>query len=262
MRCSAIVCFLLFLCGSAQSQHPPSPPAQPSQFEIGRRTFFDFGPPFDFYEIFIVRPYANGTSVERITLTPAAQECVVPAKVERAYGSIPESASALLGAENPCAIPEKALRHELKRCKKCLVFSGSDVVMRDQCGSETRLIHTNVLEKDWFETSPHTPEHTSWTIQLLARLDHAVGPEVMEKPTFPLPAKDEEQANNVPDSPTVRDVSTGKYDALFLGAPNNRPAWFGLLRTFRILQLFGCLSVVCRCHRELLLCPSIRPSQD
>lgn len=38
---------------------------------IGIYTFFDFGPPFDFYEIMIVRPAENGVSIERMTLTPA-----------------------------------------------------------------------------------------------------------------------------------------------------------------------------------------------
>ena len=219
MRCGVMVCAVLFLCSPGMSQDRRSTPPQPSQFEIGRHTFFDFGPPFDFYEIFVVRPSANGTFVERITLTPPGQKCVAPAEVKVASAATAESVAKLLGAHNPCTIPEKALRRELKRCKKCLVFSGADVVLQVQCGTETRLIRTDILDKDWFDASPHTPEHTSWTMQLLGRLDDAVGPSIMDRPIFLLPGEGK-QPENLEDSPTLRDVSAGKYDALFQGAPN------------------------------------------
>jgi hypothetical protein len=42
---------------------------------------------------------------------------------------------------------KKPLRRELKRCKKCLVFSGADVVLQVQCGTETCLIRTDILDK-------------------------------------------------------------------------------------------------------------------
>jgi len=218
MRISAIICAALFLCWSARSQDRTSKPAQPDQFEIGRHTFFDFGPPFDFYEIFLVRPSTDGSSVERITLTPAGNECVSPATIDAASASIPESVAALLSATNPCAIPEKVLRRELKRCKKCSVFSGANVVMQVQCGAETRLIRTDILDKDWFDASPHTPEHTSWTMQLLAHLDQAAGPGVMDKPAFPFSGNGEPEVSL--DSPTLKKVGAGEYDALFKGAPN------------------------------------------
>jgi hypothetical protein len=56
-------------------------------------------------------------------------------------------------------------------------------------------------------------------MQLLGRLDDAVGPGTMDRPIFLLPEKGE-QPENVMDSPTLRDVSAGKYDALFQGAPD------------------------------------------
>ncbi len=77
MRCSVTVCAVLFLCCPAMCQDR-SAAVQPGQFEIGRHTFFDFGPPFNFYEIFIVRPSATGTSVERITLTPPVRNVSHP----------------------------------------------------------------------------------------------------------------------------------------------------------------------------------------
>ncbi len=219
MRCSVIICAVLISCSPALPQERRFASTQPNQFEIGRHTFLDFGPPFDFYELFIVRSKANGTSIERITLIPAGNECIAPAKLETASASISESTGALLGSTNPCTIPEKSLRRELKRCKNCLVFSGANVVMQVQCGTQTRLIRSDILDRDMFDAAAKTPEHTSWTMRLLKRLDQAVGPGVMDKPIFPTPEREELSAKDS-DSVTLRDLSEGKYDALFQGAPN------------------------------------------
>jgi hypothetical protein len=225
MRCSVIVCAVLVscavlvLCNPAKPQkHPVSSP-QPNQFEIGRHTFFDFGPPTDFYELFIVRPTANGTSINRITLTPPGNVCIAPAKLETASASISAPPTGLLGSTNPCTIPEKALRRELKRCKNCLVFSGAEVVMQVQCGTQTRRIRSDILDRDMFDVAPKTPEHTSWTMRLLQRMDSAVGPGVMDKPMFPIPETGEPPARES-DAAVLRDLSAGKYDALFQGAPD------------------------------------------
>jgi hypothetical protein len=217
MKCGVVACAILFLCNTAIAEDRNSKAPQPEQFEIGRLTFFDFGPPFDFYEIFIVRPATAGTSIERITLTPPGHECSSTAKIEVASALITESVATLFGATNPCAIPEKALRRERKRCKKCLALSGADVVMQVQCGTETRLIRTDILDSDWFDAAPHTPEHTSWTIQLLGHLDKALGPGGMDKPIFPMP-ENGETGKNVVRSRTLPDVGAGEYDALFHGA--------------------------------------------
>jgi hypothetical protein len=166
-------------------------PAPPDRFEIGRRSFFDFGPPLDYYELFVVRPAANGTSIERITLTPPVDTGTRQAKVEVASASINESIATLLKSTNLCTIPEKDLRHELNRCKKCLVFSGADVAMEAECRAQTRVIRSDiVVDKDMFDPAANTPEYTQWTMQLLRRLDEAVGPGVMAKPMFPVSAED------------------------------------------------------------------------
>jgi TonB family protein len=219
MRCGLVTCVLLILGCSALPQEPRPAPTEPNQFELGRHTFFDFGPPTDYYELFVVRPTVNGTSIERITLTLPGDECIAPAKLETASASISETISALLGSTNPCAIPEKALRRELKPCKKCLVFSGANVVMQVQCGERTRLIRSDILDKDMFDAAVNTPPATSWTMQLLGRLDQAVGPGVMDKPMFSTPETDEPSSRNL-DSVILRDLSAGSYDALFRGAPD------------------------------------------
>jgi hypothetical protein len=219
MRPSVAICAVLVFCGSALAQEPHLNSIEPTEFQIARRTFFDFGPPFDYYELFLVRPTASGASVERITLTPPSDSCSASAKLETASKSLGESVGALLGQSNPCNIPEKELRRELKRCKKCLVFSGAIVVMQVQCGSHTRLIRADILDKDLFDPAPNTPEHTSWTMALLSKLDQAVGPGVMEKPMFAIP--DQEKATSPSaDSVALRDLGLGKYDALFSGAPD------------------------------------------
>src|SRR5438552_10167169 len=82
----------LGICASSQERHS-SPP--PDQFAIGRHSFIDVGPPFDYYDLFIVRPASNGTSVERILLTPDGPRCSPP-KIERASAAMTESIAELL----------------------------------------------------------------------------------------------------------------------------------------------------------------------
>ncbi len=211
------MCVAAIVCG-ASAREPRAETSLPTQFEIGRRTFFDFGPPFNYYEVLLVRPAENGASVERITLTPPGNACTQPTKVEIVSAPVSESVAVLLGKTNPCTIPEKELRRELKRCKKCLVFSGADVAMQFKCGTQNRVIRADILDRDMFDPDPKTPRHTSWTVQLLGRLDDAVGPGVMQKPIFPLPEKEESSTRGAT-SPTLQDVGSGKYDVLFQGAP-------------------------------------------
>lgn len=211
------ICAVLFLSFPVlgRGQAPASQPI--SEFEIGRHTFVDFGPPLDFYEIYLVRAKAAGSSVERITVTPPGGSCMQPAKVETAVVSLNESVEGLLDGKNPCLIPEKNLRRELKRCKKCLVFSGAVTNMRVQCGNQDLVIRSHVLDKDMFDSAPKTPTYTSWTMQLLERLDKALGSNVMDRPAFPL----SEQARTPPgNSDALKGLSVGIYDTLFQGAPD------------------------------------------
>lgn len=217
MRRSVIFFAVFVICSPVFGQNHGAPPVPPDQFEIGRRTFFDFGPPFNYYDLFVVRPTPDGTAIEKISLTPPGGSCYQPAKVEVATATINESIATILGKTNPCAIPEKELHRELKRCKKCLVFSGSNVAMEVQCGNQTRVIRLDILDRDMFDPAVNTPEHTAWTMQLLRLLDKTFGPSVMDKPIFPTG----ESANpplEHPDSLVLRDLSAGKYDELFLGA--------------------------------------------
>ena len=213
MRCSVALCAVLFVCSLAfaQKSHPAAP--EPTQFEIGRLTFFDFGPPFHYYDIFVVRPTSGGASVERISLTPG-DECRLPAKVETSSAVLHETVESLL-QPNPCAIPEKELRHEIKRCKKCVVFSGADVTMRVQCGSSSRLIRSAILDRDIFGSRANTPKNTSWTMDLLSKLDGPLAPTAMDKPAFS-PFEDKiVEVRDGPGSSTEQAVASGAYDGLF-----------------------------------------------
>src|SRR6266480_46545 len=223
MRLSIAICALAILCGVVSPQEHQLTPGAPDSFIIGRHTFIDVGPPNDFYELFLVTPSANGALIDKVTLTPAGDACSMPAKVEITSASIAESPAKLLGTANPCTIPEKELRSELKRCKNCLVFSGANVAMQVQCRVEIRIIRSDILDKDMFDPKPNTPKHTSWTMQLLARLDEPFGPEVLDKPMFPTVVEEDPPVKDEQSSPISLDLGAGKYDVLFKDAPH-RPS--------------------------------------
>jgi TonB family protein len=167
----------------------------------------------------LVRSAESGTSIERMTVTPAGDVCLSPAKYEMANGSLTETVPALLGKTDPCKIPEKELLRERKRCKKCMVFSGANVAMQVQCGNQTRIIRSDILDRDMFDPAAQTPEHTSWTMQLLESLDKSLGPGVMDKPMFEL-TNAEEVLDKSSDPEILKQLETGKYDELFQGAPD------------------------------------------
>ena len=214
---SALICAVIILCVAVHArEHKPLPPF-PDHVELARHTYFDFGPPNDFYELYLIRGTTTGTSIERITFTPPGGSCMQPAKVDAAKGSLDEPIEVLLNRANPCSISDDEINRELKRCRKCRVFSFANITMQVQCGPQTRIIRANVLDKDIFDPSAKTPKQTSWTMQLLDRLDRAVGTGVMDQPAFPASGS----PGSAPvHSPALDAVSEGDYDALFLGAPH------------------------------------------
>jgi TonB family protein len=184
----------------------------PSEIVIGRRTFFDFGPPFSYYDIYLLREEGSTTFIERINLTPPGG-CSQPAQMERQSRVFPGPMLKLLGTKNPCDISEKALRREAKRCKNCLTFSGAEIAMRTQCGTQVRTIRASVLDRDMFDSFPRTPEHTSWTMSVLGKMENLFGNSVLDRRLFDLPRE-----NDVPlhsgDEQSLADLSSGKYDLL------------------------------------------------
>src|ERR1051326_266426 len=213
---SQIFIYILVMIGTLAPAQDRRTTTMPDRFEIGRHTFIDVGPPFHFYELFFVRPADRDSSIEKILLTPAGAACFQPAKIEVASAILKDSVSDLLDSRNPCSIPKKELRREFKRCKKCLVFSGADVAMRVQCGSNTRVLRSAVLDRDLFDQHPGTPKHTFQTMELLAKLDRVVGLQPLDQPTFaPGAPNTPEATEHTPAPPELADVAAGKYDSVF-----------------------------------------------
>jgi TonB family protein len=136
----------------------------------------------------------------------------MPATVEFSSTVIAHSMQELLQGKNPCAIPEKGLHKELKRCKKCHDYSGVNVTMQVQCNDQNRSIRMDILDKDMFAIQPDTPPNTSWTMKLLETLDLALSPGVWDKPAFSVGAAN---AQPVPDVPLVKEIRLGHFDQLF-----------------------------------------------
>lgn len=189
----------------------------PDSFILGRHTSIDIGPPFDFYEILSVHSDRTGTVIRRITVTPPGNRCPrQPATVEDQRVSWSMPISELLGGKNPCSIAEKDLNKELSRCKKCLVFTRADITMSIRCGDQNRVIRMDILDRDMFDPAPNTPEHTSWTMALLARLDQALGGGVLDRPIFTLDGK----RDQTPVSPELDNLRRGVFDTLFMHTPD------------------------------------------
>lgn len=209
----------LLLASSASNEKNRQILAAPNQFELGIHSFIDFGPPFDFYELYIVRPTSAGSRIERITLTPAGDECVLPAKIEASSAVVGDSIATLLESRNPCTISEKTLRRELKRKKNTAVFSGANIALQVPCRSGTRLIRSDILDKDMFDPDPKTPKNTSWTMRLIQKMQQAVGPGVLETTNiFPLVPPGESTDKILP-SAVIEDLKAGAFNGLFPGAP-------------------------------------------
>lgn len=204
------VCALALACNLFAAQSPRS--GLPSRLTIARHTFFDFGPPNDFYEIIEVVQSASGLSVQRALVTPPGIACVQPAEIELSSGILHESMDELLQSKNPCPIPESELRRERQRCKKCLVFSGVDVTMQVSCAGKDLQIRTDIRDWDLFDSKPGTPKNTSWSMAVLQKLDSALGPGVMDKPMFPLGTEHPEASAR---GDLIDQIVNGSFDSLF-----------------------------------------------
>jgi hypothetical protein len=187
----------------------------PTEIYLGRYSFIDVGPPFDSYEVVSLRSTADGVQIERVTVTPPGDVCFDSGSVTSSSTEVRQSMAQLLGNVNPCSIPQKELKREEKRCKHCMVFSGSKVIMRAACSGETRSIRMDILDRDMFDPHAGTPKNTSWTMGLMARLDNALGSDnIMDKPIFQTaaPAATSSAANS---SRLLTDIEAGDFDSLF-----------------------------------------------
>ena len=214
MRWGACILGLLLSVGRAASAQDAAKAVEISRFVVGVDTYFDFGPPFDYYEIFIAVPIQQGTKVEKFTLTPLAHKCYAPEKTEYVENVTTLSAKKLLLGVDPCKISEKDLQREQRRKHKELNFSGANISLQVSCGGKERTIQASVLERDWFLSHPDTPKNTSWTLELLTILRKLTGPGVMEKPMFAM-TETVPRAPLSADATSLERLNSGKYDSLF-----------------------------------------------
>jgi TonB family protein len=219
MRILTILCALLVFCNPTLGQTKDKQIPRPTEFQIGVFMFFDFGPPFNYYNLYAVRPIENGTELKRFILTPPGASCLSQAKLEVSSATTHESVAELLGGKNPCAIAEKDLKKEAKRCKHWLTFSGSTVVMQVRCGDQIRLIRSDILDRDMFDPRTNTPENTAWTMRLLESLGKSLGPGVMEKPMIQMETGRSPEAQGPTEKPEgiLREIDAGAFDGLFPG---------------------------------------------
>jgi hypothetical protein len=222
MRLGLAVAVLMVICHGVHAQRSSPIPILPDRFEVSVRTFFDFGPPFNYYELFLVTPANSGSVVRRITLTPPGYACTMPARVETASATVAATVSDLLST-NPCAIPEKKLHRVPKRCKRCLAFSGENVTLRVSCGNQTRVIRSDILDRDTFDPAAKKSPATSWTMQLLDRLTQAVGPGVLSIAAFAA-FEDSATPARALESAIGEQLASGEYDPLFANAPDKPSA--------------------------------------
>jgi hypothetical protein len=212
LRSIVLALLAILMPGIAGAQETPS--SFPNQVLIARHTFFDFGPPFDFYEVLSLKDEGSSTSVERILVTPAGNACIQPPTVEDKAVRIDKPLAVIMQNKNPCDIPEKALRQERKRCKHCLVYSGVNVTLGISCKTGDRRIRTDILDKDLFDRSPNIPPNTSWTMAVLGQIDRSLGPSVMDKPAFSVNVHNADPPNTS-DSAMLKSMKEGSYDGLF-----------------------------------------------
>jgi TonB family protein len=184
----------------------------PDSLVIARDTFWDFGPPFSYYDLIQITETPDGLSLDQVLVTPHGHACLQPATVEERSATLHKTMSELLEGRNPCAIPEKDLHREVKRCKKCLVFSGVYVAMQASCGGTERQLRMDILDRDIYDNRTQTPENTSWSMRVLSELNGVLGPGSEEKPAFQVGMAPH---HDVPDTPLVRAIRGGNYDSLF-----------------------------------------------
>jgi hypothetical protein len=216
MRILKILAAVLTVSSVLTAQKHKNQEPFPTEVVVGRDSFFDFGPPFNYYDLTFLRSDGERTNVERVSLTPPADTCYPHAEIETGHVSLSESLPSILQGTNPCLIPEKRLKAELKRRKKgrMSVFSGMNVAIQVQCGDRTRIIRADILDRDIFGDRSRTPQYTSWSRTLFERLDEATGESPWTKPVF-LVATNEPAQLSEPASAALQSISQGKFDKIF-----------------------------------------------
>jgi hypothetical protein len=225
MRSLLATCLAFVIAGTCVAQTHKNQEPLPTEVVIGRNSFIDIGPPFNYYDLTFLRAEGEKTDVERVSLTPPADACYPLVEIKLINVTLNEPLASVLEGTNPCAIPERALKAELKRRNKGLVFSGMDVSIQVECSGGTRLIRADILDRDIFAQHPDTPQYTAWSRALFDKLDQATGDRPWDKPIFPV-----SQAVLAPpaisQSTALQAIADGKFDEIFGDAPERPSALY------------------------------------
>jgi hypothetical protein len=220
-RLLAVSGLFLLAATTALCEPPKKPDGAFDQFLVGRHSSFDFGPPFHYYEIYIVHATLKSSSVERITLTPAVGECVEPAQVETSFGTLATTIPQLLENADLCTIPKKDLEREKKRREKEVVYTGASVTVQVQCGNKRKVIQADIFDENFLENTTRTLQQTSWKLRLLSRLDRATGPStVVDRPLLPSGGNAFRHKSTEMEPEIAERLSSGQFDLLFADAPD------------------------------------------
>jgi TonB family protein len=207
---SSLLALTSSLCVAQQSKTE-----LPKQLTITRETFIDVGPPNDFYEVIQLNEESNRTYVQRALVTPG-ERCLQQTTVEAKAITINKPLRNILLEKNPCDLSEKAINKERKRCKHCVTFSGQNITLGLTCDGKDRRIRADILDRDLFDKSSNTPEHTSWTMNVLSQLDDALGPGALDKPIFPTFQSGQPPSSAQASNLTILDgLKNGSYDSYF-----------------------------------------------
>jgi hypothetical protein len=222
MGITLTISLLLFATGGGVAQKLRNQEPIPDEIVIGRNSFIDSGPPFDYYDLTILHSEGVKTDVERISLTPPADTCYPRAEIRVAHVKLDETLSEILERTNPCTIPEKKLNAELKRRIKGSVFSGMNVSIQVKCAAGMRIIRADILDRDIFDDHLNTPQYTAWSRMLFEKLDKATGDHPWDKPIFPV-SESLPLAIPAEQSRAMQAIASGEFDQIFSDAPD-RPS--------------------------------------
>jgi len=225
MRIVLAIAVVLVLADTSVAQEHKSQEPIPTEVVIGRDSFIDIGPPFNYYDLTFLRSEGEKTDVERISLTPPADSCYPRAEIRVVHLSLDEPLSLVLEGTNPCTIPDKELKAELKRRNKGLVFSGMNVSIQVECASGVRIIRADILDRDIFAEHPNTPQYTAWSRTLFDKLDQATGDHPWDKPVFPVAEAAPASAPKT-QSRAMQAIADGAFDQIFSGAPDRPSALY------------------------------------
>ncbi len=170
---------------------------------VGNASYFDFGPPFSFYNVYVLRPDGQNTSIDLLSLTPPANQCNAQTTFEHSQVVAHKTLASLL-EHDPCTITDKQILKESKR-KRGLQFSGAVLSMRLSCSGKERIIPMQFLEEDLFSDRPNPPKGVSWAMSLMERLAN----EFKSHPS-----------NSTEQTDVTHALAEGAYDNLYARPPH------------------------------------------